>query len=185
MYIRRRRRGSSWATTRPTRVMIPTRYRSRTSRTHQRRQRCNLICMRPAPLPTYTCAMQVAACGHGECCSSSLVATVELDEKSYVDGFVARLVAGAVYTISKSEQAACYIGGCRIYLAISIDLDQSPYRKYIPHDPLPPHIRSLSHPTLTLTHCSPFSSPHFAGAVAITHRGKRRRYQREGAASPI
>ena len=50
---------------------------------------------------------------------------------------------------------------------------------------MPPHIRSLSYPTLTLTHCSPFSSPHFAGAVAITHRGKRRRYQREGAASPI
>ena len=108
MYIRRRRRGSSWATTRPTRVMIPTRYRSRTSRTHQRRQRCNLICMRPAPLllPTHTCAMQMVACGHGECCSSSLVAAVELEKKSYVDGFVARLVAGAVYTISKSEQAA-------------------------------------------------------------------------------
>ena len=50
--------------------------------------------------------VQVAACGHGECCSSSLVAAVELEKKSYVDGFVARLVAGAVYTISKSEQAA-------------------------------------------------------------------------------
>ena len=64
------------------------------------------ICMRPVLLPTYTCAVQVVACGHGECCSSSLVAAVELEKKSYVDGFVARLVAGAVYTISKSEQAA-------------------------------------------------------------------------------
>ena len=53
--VRRRRRGrprrpSSWTTSRPTRMkMIPTRYRSRTFRSRQRRQRCTFTCMSPAP----------------------------------------------------------------------------------------------------------------------------------------
>ena len=50
--VHRRRRGrprrpSSWTTSRPTR--IPTRYRSNTSRSRQRRQHCTFTCMSPVP----------------------------------------------------------------------------------------------------------------------------------------
>ena len=50
--------------------------------------------------------MQVAACGNGA--RSSVAATeAEADAKSCVNEFVAKIVANAFYTVSKSEQAAC------------------------------------------------------------------------------
>ena len=50
--------------------------------------------------------MQVAARGNGAR-SSVAAAEAEVEAKSYVNELVAKIVANAVHTVSKSEQAAC------------------------------------------------------------------------------
>ena len=51
-------------------------------------------------------AMQVAARGHG---GRSSVTAAEAETKSCVNEFVAKIVANAVHTTSKSKQVACYV----------------------------------------------------------------------------
>ena len=50
--------------------------------------------------------MQVAGRGNGARLSAAAT-EAEAEAKSCVNEFVAKIVANAVYTVSKSEQAAC------------------------------------------------------------------------------
>ena len=87
--------------------------------------------------------MQVAARGHGG--RSSVAAMAKAEAKSCVNEFVAKIVANAVHTISKSEQAAAR--GYPIYLPI--ERSRSIYHKstaltiFCPFvDPIFPHLYS-------------------------------------------